>query len=310
MELVTREQKMRYDAACKQVLSERGILAYILKECVAEYAELDYREIEQCIEEPEVSEGAVEPSRIQGANTEDTSLDEGTVKYDIKFKAKAPAGDTELELIINIEAQNKYNPGYPLEKRAVFYGSRLITGQYGREFSGSQYSRLKKVYSIWICTDVPQAMENTISKIEFAKTDIVGSADVRRENYDLIALAFVRLAKGATVENSSKLLSLLNYTLLNDNESYDEKRAKLSTDYGIEVTSKLGRGVENMCNLSDGLIERTEERVTREVTRSMRFQTAIDMLKEHLPLDVITRVSKMSADEVRSIARDNGIAIA
>lgn len=42
------KQDLRYDAACKQVLSERGILAYILKECVAEYADLDYQQIEQC----------------------------------------------------------------------------------------------------------------------------------------------------------------------------------------------------------------------------------------------------------------------
>lgn len=323
MELESREQKLRYGAACKQVLSERGILAYILKECASEYAGLDCKQIEQYIQDtPQIGEDSVEPSRIQGANTEDASLDEGTVKYDIKFTAKAPADDgAEIGLIINIEAQNKYSPGYPLEKRAVFYGSRLITGQYGREFSGAQYGKLKKVYSIWICIDVPQAMENTISKIAFEKTDVIGSATVKRENYDLITLAFVRLAKGVMVDSSSRLLSLLNYTLLNNDKTYDEKRQKLSTDFGIELTPNLEKGMAEMCNLSDGLIERTEERVTkevtekvtekvtREVTNSMRLQTALKMLKERLPLDMVARVSDVSADEVRKIANDNGIAI-
>ena len=32
---------------------------------------------------------------------------------------------------INLEAQNDFNPGYPLLKRAVYYCVRMISSQYG-----------------------------------------------------------------------------------------------------------------------------------------------------------------------------------
>ena len=46
--------------------------------------------------------------------------------YDIKFKVKLPTQE-EAELIINLESQNKYRPGYTLEKRGIYYLSRLIS---------------------------------------------------------------------------------------------------------------------------------------------------------------------------------------
>ena len=35
-------EKAAYDAACKRLLSEKMILAWIMKECVQEYAGMDY----------------------------------------------------------------------------------------------------------------------------------------------------------------------------------------------------------------------------------------------------------------------------
>ena len=40
--------------------------------------------------------------------------------YDIRFYAQAPRDGTLMEIIVNVEAQNKYNPGYPLIKRGVY----------------------------------------------------------------------------------------------------------------------------------------------------------------------------------------------
>lgn len=47
--------------------------------------------------------------------------------YDIKFTAKATYENNEITLIINIEAQKNYNPGYSLVKRGMYYCCRLVS---------------------------------------------------------------------------------------------------------------------------------------------------------------------------------------
>ena len=90
-----------------------------MKTCLAEYQDCDVNEIaEKYIEgQPQVDTVPVAPdetnapSRIQGMGTEDTSLTEGTVLYDIRFTAVAPASGERIRLIINLEAQNKFLVG-------------------------------------------------------------------------------------------------------------------------------------------------------------------------------------------------------
>ncbi len=83
-------------------------------------------------------------------DTEDKSVREGTVTYDIRFRAIVPGSGEIIGLIVNVEAQNDFYPGYPLIKRGIYYCCRMISSQYGREFTDSHYERIKKVYSIFI----------------------------------------------------------------------------------------------------------------------------------------------------------------
>ncbi len=55
------DEKESYDAACKRLLSEKIILAWIMKNCVEEYRTCDVNEIaENYIEgQPQVGEAAV-----------------------------------------------------------------------------------------------------------------------------------------------------------------------------------------------------------------------------------------------------------
>ena len=151
-------QKKAYDEACKRVLSERGIMAHILKACTEEFKDCDLQDIAQryILGEPSISRIAVEPEaispRIESEQTEDKSGTEGTVYYDIRFHAVAPIDGKRIQLIINLGAQNDFNPGYPLLKRAVYYCGRMISSQYGTVFVKSHYEKIQKVYSIWICT--------------------------------------------------------------------------------------------------------------------------------------------------------------
>lgn len=101
-----------YDAACKRVLSEKAILARIMKSCLEEYKDCDVNDIaEKYIEgQPQVSAVPVLPDEggtvISGMDTEDKSVREGTVTYDIRFRAIVPDSEEQIALIINVEAQN------------------------------------------------------------------------------------------------------------------------------------------------------------------------------------------------------------
>lgn len=97
----------------------------------------------------------------------DYTIPEGTVTFDIRFMALAPKSGELISLIINLEAQNDFYPGYPLIKRGIYYLSRMISAQYGTEFSESHYENVKKVYSIWICTNPPKNRENSITSYSF-----------------------------------------------------------------------------------------------------------------------------------------------
>ena len=82
--------KKSYDAACKEVLADRYILANILKECVEEFSgeSIDYIAT-VCIQgSPEIGTIPVRADesvrlQLEGLNTEDTSLTEAVVHYSL-----------------------------------------------------------------------------------------------------------------------------------------------------------------------------------------------------------------------------------
>lgn len=135
------EQLEKCDSACKTLLAEKQVLARILKDCVEEFNGCTTNDIMAKYIEgtPEISKVSVMPDEIMpeisGISNEDTSIAEGKVTYDILFEALSPADGTPIRLIINIEAQNNFNPGYNIIKRAVYYCSRLISSQKKQDFS-------------------------------------------------------------------------------------------------------------------------------------------------------------------------------
>ena len=70
----------------------------------------------------------------------------GKVTYDIRFYVLTP-DEKHVKIIMNLEAQLKFNPGYDLVTRGVFYCARMLSAQYGTEFTTQDYDGLKKVYS-------------------------------------------------------------------------------------------------------------------------------------------------------------------
>ncbi len=120
------KQKAQYDACAKRILSHKIILAHILAKCVKEFDGLNLTEIIDCIDgEPKISIPVDDSSVIAGTNLEDSSINEGLVRFDIVFYVNIK--DSQSQIIINIEAQKKEPSKYQILNRAIFYVSRFIS---------------------------------------------------------------------------------------------------------------------------------------------------------------------------------------
>lgn len=94
--------KAKYDAEVKKILSDKNVLAWILKHTAKEFATMSIPEIVNSIE--------------------------GEVTYDIRFYALTPTKEP-IKLLVNVEGQKRYHPGYDLVTRAIFYCARMLSAQ-------------------------------------------------------------------------------------------------------------------------------------------------------------------------------------
>jgi hypothetical protein len=253
--------KARYDNACKNLLKEKHIMARILKECVMEFKEIELGVILRSAFRDGIHVGSypidvnVFSSELSSNDTESSSLTDGNIYFDIRFLATVPNSEEKLELIINVEAQNNTNPGYSLLTRAVYYCSRLISDQKNSIFTNSDYGKIKKVYSIWLCLDPPKKHMNSITEYSFRENSVKGNATCEKKYFDLICIVMVYLGQGQR-DDYSDIIGLLSALLSNELEE-SEKRTVLEKKYNIPMTQALEKEVSKMCNLSKGVEEKT-----------------------------------------------------
>lgn len=287
-----------YDAELKAFLAEKQILAIILQECVVEFNGCTLKDIAEkyIIDTPQVSDVGVDKDttnqnanafsslgkeKIRELSNEDSSITEGLVRYDIRFLAKAPDGDGYVELIINVEAQRNYNPGYPIVSRGIYYASRMISAQKDVEFAGEHYDQIKKVYSIWICYRVPEYMKNTIACYEVKERflrETPKTKGAERKSYDLLSVIIIGLGDPEKSGNSPtlKLLS----TVLNSSGEKDEKKEILKKEFGISMTSETEERIENMCDFGIGIYEEAYEEAYEKAYEKASVETREKTLHE------------------------------
>ena len=253
-DLSVAEGKEQYDAQCKKVLSNKVILAWILKRVTEEFKDMEIRDIMDCIEgEPQISTVPVDPGetnkeKISGLSNENSVPNEGMVTFDIHFYAYVPHEDVRIKLIINVEPQKAFNPGYPIVTRGILYVARLISAQLGTEVIHSEYGNLKKVYSIWICMNAPQYIGNAIAEYSFRKKDLLPGLPDEKDTYDKMSVVIIALNEN--IKSEDQFINMINTTLSSD-ISYQDKRKKLEEEFHISMTRKMGEEMNLMCNLSD-----------------------------------------------------------
>ncbi len=201
------------DQASKELYKNKEVLAIILKGVAREYEGYSCKEIMNFIEADSItSEEDVSPgrtnTRITGDDKEYMALNEKLSIFDTKFRTVNPELSNEgliVNLHIDVEPQKNYRPGYPLEKRGIYYLARELSSQLSLVRENTDYACLEKCYSIWICRDnVPQDERFSISFIEMCNTRNYGECHPQEENYDLLTLVIIRLGDSTFQEIDDK----------------------------------------------------------------------------------------------------------
>lgn len=290
------EDNRQYDEHAKRILSNRKILAYILQRVVDELEGMTIDEIAEAIEgDVEIGSVPLMPEQILGGNLENSVYHEGRVFFDLRFSVRKV--EDKIKILFDLEAQKKYNPGYPIVTRGIVYTARMISRQIETEFKIPDYGELKKVYSIWVCFDPPEKVGNAIAKFTLRKTDILNSIPVERKDYDKIAVVQICLSDSSP-ECGDRMIHLLN-TLFSGKNTAEKIEAVLEEEYNIPKSYELGKEVTAMCNLS----ERIEERGIEKGALEERKKMIMNALRRCSP-DQVSEMLNVPIEEVKEVEKE------
>ncbi len=277
------------DTVSKDILKNKEVLAVILKGVVREYKEFTTQEIMEFIEsdtitsEDEVTTGRTN-TRIHGDNNEFVQLNEKTSNFDIRFRSKNPmlSGKVQVNLHIDVEPQRNYKPGYPIEKRGMYYLSRSLSSQLSLITEHTDYNSLEKCYSIWICRDnVPPEERYSISYYQIENSGNYGTCHPQRENYDLLSLIIIRLGKAQCPleEGVLEFLSAIFYPHKKDFLDTVQKYIDFSQN------KELMEEVSHMSGLGASILEEGLEQGI-EQGRANQLVSSVENLVKSLNLSV------------------------
>lgn len=261
--------KEKQDKSVKKIFSYKPIMGNILKYTIKEYADCSLDEIMNCIEGDTIQAGTalVEEDMaktIRGEKTECNTTDEPPATFDILFRSVNPKveGKILVNLHIDFELQKKYNPGYFIVKRGVYYGGRKLSAQLDKiGVNGKGYDLLEKVYSIWICLDnIPKKLQNTISyyKMQNYKNEgLPPGSQIDIDAADLIEVIIVRLGDDSITEKG--IMDML-YGIFSGN-------SKKVLDYIPDADPVIEKEVSDMLSMVSFAEEKGEKKGMNILTK-------------------------------------------
>ena len=224
-------QNTTQDNVIKMLFTHKQIVAIMLRECLPEFNGVPLNFItEKCLD------GLEDADYLIGDKTHGNA----GIDMDICIHARLPKDmDSQVGVIINIEVQQNFHPGYDIIKRGIYYGCSLIAMEKETVFADSDYDNLKKVYSIWICLDVPLDKANTIIRYgmaELCPTDVTHGVHRIGAPYDLLEVMMVCL--NDKYENGGEGVIDMLRTLFSQRLSKEEKQKLLKEKYSITFTQE------------------------------------------------------------------------
>lgn len=294
------DKEAQYDNEAKRLLGNKLILAHILVRTVDEFRGMDPKAVVPRIEgEPMIGSVPVEPGltnqdtgeRLVGLNTESGEIREGLIRFDIIFYVRTRDGLSQI--IVNVEAQKGSLTAYAILNRAIFYVCRMVSSQKERDFTNTNYDDIKRVFSIWICMNQE---EDSINYVHLSSEILMGSQRWPGK-LDLLNIVLVGLSDKLPAHDEQHELHRLLGALFSTELSADEKLDIMEKEYDIPTTGTISEGVNAMCNLSQGIKERTR----REVLVERDAMYILNMYQKGLSLEQIAEIAEKPLAEVKEI---------
>ncbi len=300
-----------YDENAKALLADKQVISRILKYTMSEFKAMEIDDIIKCIGEVEIGKIPVDPGltnssygKLSQSSTEDNVPNEGIIFYDLRFSVYL--NDKVTKILLNIEAQRstkKSKLKYNLGNRIVFYLARMISAQKEVEFLGSDYDKIKKVVSIWVCLDGVSekgSIERLVLKPERLYGNETGILDT-----DLIEAYVISIRENIELEVSkNKLISLLE-DLFAEKDA-EKKKKKLVEKHKMVMSVEFEGRARNMCNWSQAIREGAIEEGIKEgikegkilgtiealLSVGMSKDEVVNRLVQNYDLDVVTAEKK------------------
>ena len=233
-----------FDDYCKRVLSNKDVVSYILEKLV-----LDNKGY----------------CGIKESNIVDESIPGARIEYDKLYEVKLP----KTKIFVNIEAQSKENPGYPLMNRAVYYVSRLM-------------------YSIWIVMDMDVKKEEMIEVHTFPE----------KEDKTLMNIIMVYPLKE---DSENEVIRFLHILFVSDMEAAEKKQI-LEEKYQIKMTRELEEAMDDMCNVIEYYERKTRVEALAEGKEAGIVEGEVNtMLKAIEKIEKNMNLSREEAMEILEI---------
>ena len=310
--------KAQYDEYAKRLIAQKIILAHILAKTVDEFRDMKPEDIVAHIEgDPKVGIVPVDPGmtnaarptdastpyvsdhRLAGLNTEHSEINEGMIRFDIIFYVRMKDGLAQV--IINIEIQKDEPTQYFLLNRAIFYVSRMVSSQKGRDFVHQNYNDMKRVFSIWLCMNMPS---NSMSYVHLTKEDILEHYNWNG-HLDLLNIVLLGIGRELPPQEEQYELHRLIGTLLSAELTVTQKLAIIETEYHIPLSVELEEGVNDMCNLGEGIEERAIEKTKKEVI----LEIILEMYQNGCSPELISTVNKKDISEIEEIINNSIVSL-
>ena len=314
-------EKSYLDAGCKALLGCTAVAAFIVKNCIPEFHDMSLEEIQEYIiykkaksqmTPEELAEIQAEntspveigchivddlPDKLNEKNVESKSTNEGTIYYDVLFDIGMPDGKSPpSRVIVDIEAQNEFKPGYAILKRGSFYCGRMISAQKETVFRNSDYNKLQKVYSIWLCIVPDEDVRGVCNAYNMSEICLAKEHHFPKEQYDNFCIILACLQDKQSANNMVRFFSSVF-----DNEMPVEEKLDLARECGLQVTADVKEGINQMCNYSDYVEQKGIEKGRIEALS----ESVVKLVREgNYSVEAATNLLPIS-DDIRATVKAN-----
>ena len=133
----------------------------------------------------------------------------------------------------------------------IYYLGRLISRQKGTVFQHSDYGKIRKVYSIWICPNPGKKRGNSLAEYGFVQKKVIGNVQEPVENYDKMSAIIITVDDDG-MNSETGIIRLLS-TMFSVTESVEKRKEILEKEFHIPMTKEMEGDMQAMCNFSDAV---------------------------------------------------------